>query len=218
MTAAEVYYVLCKIIDSSRQIFQEKKQDNLRWHVPIEQSQYTKTIKTFLDCYFEGVVLGERSLVKFCRENHFDFTKLIDSGFRSLMTNYLDLNCMSDAIVIFLTEGQKSLIRFQYAVLKIHKDFIKEGKDVFLKMTIQEALEQQARAKTTPEALLYWTFKYKLATASSYKYSQKDPAILNIDFADAHKTSSFLTLLPTKSITSDIINFEQLSVLWMLLP
>ena len=66
----------------------------------------------------------------YCRENQFDFTKLVDSGFRNLMTNYLDLGNMTDLVMVFLSEGQKSLFRYQYAILKLHKDFIKAGKDL----------------------------------------------------------------------------------------
>ena len=65
-----------------------------------------------------------------CRDNDFDFTKFVDSGFRNMMTNYLDLNNMTDLMMVFLSEGQKSLFRYQYAILKHHKDFIKSGKDL----------------------------------------------------------------------------------------
>jgi hypothetical protein len=83
-----------------------------------------------MTAYLQGVKFGERSLLVYCRENQFDFTKLVDSGFRNLMTNYLDLGNMTDLVMVFLSEGQKSLFRYQYAILKLHKDFIKGGKDL----------------------------------------------------------------------------------------
>lgn len=65
-----------------------------------------------MNIYLNTVVFGERSVLVHCRENQFDFTKLIDSGFRSLLTNYLGLHNMTDFIMVFLSEGQKSLFRF----------------------------------------------------------------------------------------------------------
>jgi hypothetical protein len=67
---------------------------------------------TFLECYFQGAITGERSIVKSCRENQFDFTRFVDAGLRNLMANYLNLNNMSDLVLIFASEGQKSLFRF----------------------------------------------------------------------------------------------------------
>jgi hypothetical protein len=58
-----------------------------------------------MDAYLKGVAFGERSIIVYCRENQFDFTKLIDSGFRNLMTNYLQLDNMTDLIMVFLSEG-----------------------------------------------------------------------------------------------------------------
>lgn len=46
------------------------------------------------------------------------------------MTNYLELRHMIDFVMVFLSEGQKSLFRYTYAVLKLHKEFLKTGKDL----------------------------------------------------------------------------------------
>ena len=81
-----------------------------------------------MDSYLQGVIIGERSIIVFCRENNYDFTALVDSGFRNLMSNYLALNNLTDFCMIFLCEGQISLIRYMYAILKVHKDFIKSSK------------------------------------------------------------------------------------------
>jgi hypothetical protein len=59
-----------------------------------------------------GVTFGERSILIYCRENHYDFTRLVDAGFRNLMTNYLEIYNITDFIMVFLAEGQKSLIRY----------------------------------------------------------------------------------------------------------
>jgi len=46
------------------------------------------------------------------------------------MTNYLSLSNMTDFLMVFISEGQKSLMRYTYSVLKLHKDFIKSKKDL----------------------------------------------------------------------------------------
>jgi hypothetical protein len=75
--------------------------------------------------YFKTTKMKKRSLVTHCQQIQFDFTRFVDSGFRSLMTNYLPLASALDFMLIFLCEGQKSMYRFQYAVLKCHKEYIK---------------------------------------------------------------------------------------------
>ena len=130
MPVHEVYFLLQLLIQNTKKIFSEKRQDALRWHIPLDQKSFQKTVSTYLTAYMQGVTFGERSLLVYCRDNHFDFTQLVDSGFRTLMTNYLNLDNMTDLILVFLSEGQKSLFRYLYAILKIHKDFIKNNKDM----------------------------------------------------------------------------------------
>lgn len=60
------------------------------------------------------------------------------------------------------------------------------------------------------------TFSYNLKSASAYEYSKQDK-MLEIDFAEAHKSSALVNMLPTKPVRSDIINFDQLAVLWSFL-
>lgn len=83
-----------------------------------------------MEAYMSGVMFGQRSVMVHCMKNQYDFTKLVDAGFRSLMTNYLELRHMIDFVMVFLSEGQKSLFRYTYAVLKLHKEFLKTGKDL----------------------------------------------------------------------------------------
>lgn len=51
LSASEVYAVCDLIIQKSRTIFKEKKQDLMRWHVPLDQKSYSKTIQTFMEAY-----------------------------------------------------------------------------------------------------------------------------------------------------------------------
>lgn len=105
MHASEVFLILSKMIDMSVEIFKAKNQDALRWYIPSDNQSFNKTVMTFLDSYFQGCVMGERSIVKTCRNHDFDFTRFVDAGLRHLMTNYLNLNSMSDVIMVFISEG-----------------------------------------------------------------------------------------------------------------
>lgn len=57
------------------------------------------------------------------------------------MTCYLSLLNMPDFVMVFLCEGQKSMMRYMYAILKIHKEFIKSGKDLLTAINIYESLQ-----------------------------------------------------------------------------
>lgn len=76
------------------------------------------------------------------------------------MTNYLNLNNMTDLVMVFLSEGQKSLFRYQYAILKIHKDFIKKSKDLLTQISILQSLEETSRKNTKTDELHKVAFKY----------------------------------------------------------
>lgn len=125
-----------------------------------------------MDVYLSGVKFGERSIIVYCRQNQFDFTKLVDAGFRNLMTNYLQLDNMTDLIMVFLSEGQKSLFRYNYAILKLHKDFIKSGKDNLTQVSICDALESRSRNHTSTDELHKIAFNYKMSAAAKYEFSK----------------------------------------------
>lgn len=72
----------------------------------------------------------------------FDFTRLVDNGFRNFMTNYLNFSNMTDFMMVFLSEGQKSLTRYTYSILKLYKDFILSKTDLTSVIDIASSLEK----------------------------------------------------------------------------
>lgn len=50
--SSEVYLILTKMIEISKEIFKAKNQDALRWYIPSDQQSFNKTVMTFLECYF----------------------------------------------------------------------------------------------------------------------------------------------------------------------
>ena len=51
LSAAEVFVVCEILIEKSLEIFKSKHADSLRWHIPVDQKSYTKTIQTFMEAY-----------------------------------------------------------------------------------------------------------------------------------------------------------------------
>lgn len=151
---------------------------------------------------------GERSLLKFCREVNFDFTRMVDAGFRNFMTNYFDFDNLSDFSMVFLSEGQKSLFRFQYAILKIHKDFLKSGTEVVKNKTLLQALEERCREQTRTGELLERAFKYSLKSAVKYNYSTQKADDLSMDIREAHQQAKLVNYLPQTSFKSAIISYD----------
>lgn len=88
------------------------------------------------------------------------------------MTNFLELNNMTDLVMVFLSEGQKSLFRYEYAILKYHKDFIKSGKDLLAQISILDSLESHARENTPTDEMHRLAFKYRLKSADAYGFSK----------------------------------------------
>ena len=83
-----------------------------------------------MEAYVNTRLRKRQSLVNHCQKVQFDFTRLVDNGFRNFMTNYLSLSNMTDFLMVFLSEGQKCLTRYTYAILKVHKDFILSKTDL----------------------------------------------------------------------------------------
>jgi hypothetical protein len=95
-----------------------------------------------MEAYVTSGPIGKRqSLINHCKKVQFDFTRLVDNGFRNFMTNYLNLSNMTDFLMVFLSEGQKSLTRYTYAILKVHKDFILSKTDLTSVLDIASSLE-----------------------------------------------------------------------------
>lgn len=64
-----------------------------------------------------------------------------------------------DILMAFITEGVKILYRFTYAIIKYHKDFIKNQTDPGMFVSL---LREKCRNDTDPVALKKIAFKYGL--------------------------------------------------------
>ena len=70
---------------------------------------------------------GKRSVLLHLNAINFDFNKLVDVSFRTLLTAFLPLSAAIDILLMFLVEGNKIIFRFTYALMKVHKKYIKSA-------------------------------------------------------------------------------------------
>ncbi len=69
---------------------------------------------------------GKRSILLHMNKIGFDFSKYVDTCFKSTLTYFLSLPIAIDVLMMFMIEGVKILFRYTYAVMKCHKSFIKK--------------------------------------------------------------------------------------------
>lgn len=123
---AEVYHVLAELVTTSQDMFKRvETQALLRWHFTFERAQYFKLLGTFVRSYMDTTMRKKRSLLLHFNKINFDFTRFVDTAFKSLLTYFVPLPVAVEVLMMFLVEGNKILFRYTYALLKCNKKFIK---------------------------------------------------------------------------------------------
>jgi hypothetical protein len=107
----------------------EEKEHTLRWHVAADHSDHALLVSTFIEGYIEIKYRGfgakkSRSVLDKCSELGFGFDLLVHSLLGSLCTSVVPLDIALHIASVFLLEGQKSLFRFAYAVIKCNKEWL----------------------------------------------------------------------------------------------
>ena len=74
-------------------------------------------------------MLGKRSLLDHMQKIDFDFYKLTDISFKSMLGHFVPFHIALDILMAYLDEGVKILYRYTYAIMKQNKQFIKTLKD-----------------------------------------------------------------------------------------
>lgn len=106
------------MVSQSQKAFKSGSTDNLHWYFPVDISSYSKDLATFIDAYLQSTKLKKRTILVHCKSIQFDFTKFVDAGFKTFLTNYLPLTSMLEFLIIFIVEGREGLYRFMYGLLK----------------------------------------------------------------------------------------------------
>lgn len=85
-----------------------------------------------------------------------------------MITGFVPLPVALDILMMYLTEGNKILFRYAYAVLKVNKNYIKKANNAeeFL-----EGLKTTSRAHIDPKKLKRKAFKYPLKR-SNYNFKK----------------------------------------------
>jgi hypothetical protein len=102
---------------------------------------------------------GKRSVLLHMNKIGFDFSKYVDTCFKSTLTYFLSLPIAVEILMMFMIEGVKILFRYTYAVMKCHKTFIKKCNNP---AELLELLRTESREKTLPSKIHKRAFKYPL--------------------------------------------------------
>jgi len=215
---AEVYAVIEAMRLTTQEISNRGEIDDLRWHFTISQQLYNKTLASYVDTYVNITFNKNRSVLKHCSEIGFDFTQYVDSCFRNMMTDYLPMSSMLDYLMIFLTNGIKSIYRMTYAITKLHKEFIKKipkGEDFISQL----AGYSRKMMPQYHEQFLRYAFKYPIGSARRHKLSQQEvSAMLSNLVNKKDKMSHMIDYLPNAPIKSTIIKYKTYAYFWMMVP
>ena len=79
----------------------------------------------FFKIYLETTFFKKRSLLAHCQAIHYDLTHLVDNCMRYFLCNFLTLPLVIDFAFLFLTEGVRAYYRYIYALLRMHKSYLK---------------------------------------------------------------------------------------------
>lgn len=160
MRPSEVFYTLSKMAETSEEALKNPElMMYMRWHFTYDKNQYLKCLEAFVKSYLNTTIRGKRSVLLHLQTINFDFYKLIDVCFRSLLGKFVPITIALDVMMAFLTQGMKGLFRYTYAIMKYHKDFIKliGSGDEFLNILAKESKE-----KTESQKLQKYANKYLL--------------------------------------------------------
>jgi len=122
---SECFFVVETLVKRSWGIFQANNQDKMRWHCSPNLFNFNKLISTFVSIYLKSKKIGQKKgLIKHFMAIKYDMTELVDRSFRSFLTDFLTLEHSLDFMMVFLCEGVKSMVRYTYAIIKCHKEFL----------------------------------------------------------------------------------------------
>jgi len=161
-------YVICdKLVRKTQEAFRDGTENNLRWYITLDRTAYMKTLSTYMKIYLNTTLRGKRSIITHFNAIEFDLTRLVDHGFRSFLTEFLSLDNLLDFLMIYLSEGYKSIIRFTYSILKNHKGFLKAQTDA---STVLPLYVEVCQNKTDIDLLIKYAFKINIGSAKQYAF------------------------------------------------
>jgi hypothetical protein len=167
---------------------------------------YRQTLSAFV-----GGLMQQLPLCAYCHSQRQDFTKLVDSGLRTLLTRYLLLHNLTDFILVFVHEGQKALFGFLASVFYNAEPQLRETYSK--KHKILKALPV-ITADMETEELHREAFRFKIKKQPLPSVS----ASLAQHLQERHNSEMLVSYMPTHSVDSSIVSFELLAQLWILLP
>jgi hypothetical protein len=97
----------------------------IRWHVPLNMEDRHRLHQAFCFSYLMTTLRKKRSLAEHMKNLGFNLRDFAALSFDSLTCEFLPLYLATDCLMMYLVEGIKIMFRYSYAILKVHKQFIK---------------------------------------------------------------------------------------------
>jgi hypothetical protein len=128
LSPAETYCVAFELIRSSKEhLTSEELRNMIRWHLPLGNEDMSRLHSAFGHSYVMTTLRKKRSLAIHMKNIGFDMMEYARAAFNSLTGDFLPLHILTDFLLMYLVEGIKIVFRYAYAILKCHKNFIKNS-------------------------------------------------------------------------------------------
>jgi hypothetical protein len=88
-------------------------------------------------------------LLEHFQKINFDINKIVDFSFKTFVGYFVPLPIALDILMCFLAEGVKIVYRYTYAILKYHKEYIKEK--CIEPEALISMLREKCRSDTDPQ-------------------------------------------------------------------
>lgn len=118
----------------------------IRWHLPLGSEDRSRMHQAFCYSYLMTTLRKKRSLQEHMKAIGFEIILYAEKSFDTLLGEFLPLYAVTDFLLMYLVEGVKVIFRYSYAVLKIHKNFIKTV--CFDASSFLDLLAAESRCKT----------------------------------------------------------------------
>ena len=212
---SEVFHVLSKLVESSQEAFKSEDQVALiRWHFTYEKGQYFKLLSTFVKSYLNTTVRKKRSVLLHMNKIGFDFSKFVDNSFKSMLGQFVSLPVALDILMMFMIEGVKIIFRYTYAILKVHKAYVKKSVNA---QEFLDGLQKVGREQTDPKLLNKAAFKYPLKR-SKYDFKKATAQTFKDPKAQQEATTELLDYMPNVKLNSNIVQYDEFAKIWQMMP
>lgn len=135
LSEGETYCILKYIMVDSQHLLKEDKQGNdneqqrrLRWHFMMNQVEFFKLKKSFIETIRKKSKTFDEILKHFIQIG-FEYMDFFDDLLNNIFIEYLSFSAIIKIFIMFMNEGIKIYFRMMYAICRVQSDKILQIKD-----------------------------------------------------------------------------------------